>query len=270
MITLKSEAEIQGMKAAGVVLSKTHLAIRRILRPGLTTLQVNDFADAFMQYKNAKPEQKGYEGFPFALCTSVNDEICHGFPSDRVLEEGDILSIDNVVNYNGYLADSCWSYGIGELSEVDQKLMEVTENALYRGVAQAVVGGRLGDIGNAIQTYVERNGFSVVRMFVGHGIGKEMHEDPQVPHYGVKGRGVRLRENMVITIEPMINIGTWEGEIGDNGWTATTLDGEKSCQFEHTLAIRKDGPEILTKQSETALDEAEIAWIDEYVQRTLA
>lgn len=267
MITIKSEQEIQGMKAAGVVLAKTHLAIRRILRPGLTTIQVNDFADAFMEYKGAIPEQKGYEGFPYALCTSVNEEVCHGFPSERVLVEGDILSIDNVVNLDGYLADSCWSYAIGTLSEVDQKLMEVTENALYKGVAQAVVGGRIGDIGHAIQTYVERQGFSVVRMFVGHGIGKEMHEDPQVPHVGVKGRGVRLRENMVITIEPMINVGTWEAEIGENGWTATTLDGEKSCQFEHTLVIRKDGPEILTEQKETSLDEEEIAWIEAYQKR---
>lgn len=249
------------MKEAGVILCKTHLAIREILRPGLTTLQVNQFAEDFMRYKDSIPAQLGYEGFPFALCCSVNDEVCHGFPNERKLEEGDILSIDNVVNYKGYLADSCWSYGIGKLSPTDQKLMEVTEKALYLGVEAARVGNHLVDIGAAIQPYVESQGFSVVRQFVGHGIGTEMHEDPQVLHYVTKRRGVRLVENMVITVEPMINEGSWEVKVDDNEWTARTIDGKKSCQFEHTFAIRKDGPEILTEQKNTSLTPEEREWI---------
>lgn len=265
MITIKTEEQIKGMKEAGVILSKTHLAIRFILRAGLSTLEINDFADEFMAYKNARPAQKGYEGFPFALCTSVNDEICHGFPNERRLEEGDILSIDNVVDYKGYLADSCWSYAIGELSDQDNKLMEVTKQAMYRGIEAAQVGRRLVEIAEAIQPFVESNGFSVVRHFVGHGIGKEMHEDPQVLHYVTGRKGVRLRENMVITVEPMINVGDWDIKMDDNGWTARTKDGKKSCQFEHTFAIRKDGPEILTNQDETELDEDEKAWCRAYM-----
>lgn len=265
MITIKTDQEIAGMKEAGVILCKTHLAIRRILRPGLTTMEVNDFAEAFMHYKKAIPAQKGYEGFPFALCTSLNDEICHGFPSDRaVLKEGDILSIDNVVNYKGYLADSCWSYAIGDLNEEDRHLMEVTERALYKGIEAAQLGNHIVDIGRAIQPYVESEGCSVVRMFVGHGIGKEMHEDPQVPHYITPSRGPRLRENMVITVEPMINEGTFDLTVDENDWTARTKDGKKSCQFEHTFAIRREGPEILTRQEETSLTEEEINWIDAY------
>lgn len=265
MITLKTEEEIKGMKKSGEKLAKTHLAIQKILRPGLTTMQVNDFAESFMKYINAIPLQKGFEGFPYALCTSLNDVICHGFPSEAdVLKEGDILSIDNVVDYEGYLSDSCWSYAIGKLSEENQKLMEVTQKCLELGIEQAVSGNRLGDIGSAIQEYAESNGFSVVRDFVGHGIGKEMHEDPQVPHYGEKGRGRRLMENMVITIEPMINIGKWQKRIESNGWVARTIDGKNSCQFEHTLVVRNGKAEILTNQEDTSLSEDELKWIENY------
>lgn len=264
MIIIKTDQQIAGMKEAGKILSKTHLAIRQILRPGLTTLQINNFAEAFMKYKEAVPAQLGYRGFPYALCTSVNDEICHGFPSDRVLESGDIVSIDNVVNYKGYLADSCWSYAIGELSEVNQKLMEVTEQALYLGIQAAMPGAHLNDIGKAIQPYVEEHGFSVVKDFVGHGIGQDMHESPQVPHYDTGSRGVRLRENMVMTIEPMINVGDWRMGLDANGWTARTADGSMSCQFEHTFAIRPEGAEILTFQDDTDLTAEELDWIAGY------
>ena len=265
MITLKTETDIQGMAKAGEILCKTHLAIAKILRPGLTTLQVNDFAEGFMKFKGAKPEQKGYSGFPYALCTSLNDEICHGYPrNDVILKEGDILSIDNVVNYRGYLADSCWSYGIGQLSEENQKLMDVTKEAMYRAIDQAIDGNRLGDIGHAIQSYVEENGFSVVRDFVGHGIGKEMHEDPQVLHYGKAGRGARLVENMVITIEPMVNVGGYKMYIDDTGWVARTVDGSMSCQFEHTLVVKKDKAIILTNQDDYKLNEEELKFIEEY------
>lgn len=265
MIYLKSEEEIRGMAKAGEILCKTHLAIARIIRPGLTTMQVNNFAEDFMNFKGASPEQKGYEGFPYALCTSLNDEICHGFPrEDVVLKEGDILSVDNVVNYKGYLADSCWSYAIGELSEENERLMKVTREALDLGVEQAIAGNRLGDIGNAIQKHVEGAGFSVVRDFVGHGIGKSMHEEPQVLHFGQAGKGKRLMENMVITIEPMVNVGKYNARIDDNGWVARTLDGSVSCQFEHTLVVREGKAEVLTNQDDYELSEEEIGWIDAY------
>lgn len=265
MIVLKSEEEIQGMKKAGEMLCKTHLAIQKILKPGLTTMQVNDFAEAFMKFRKIKPVQKGYEGFPFALCTSLNDVICHGFPrNDDILKEGDILSIDNVIEYNGYLSDSCWSYAIGKLSDEDQRLFDVTLKSLELGVEQAIEGNRLGDIGFAIQSYAEGEGFSVVRDFVGHGIGKEMHEDPQVAHFGEKGRGSRLISNMTITIEPMINAGKWQKKLESNGWVARTIDGKNSCQFEHTLVIRKDKAEVLTNQDDYSLDEEELEWISNY------
>lgn len=262
---MKSEEEIKGMAKAGEILCKTHLAIKKIIKPGLSTLQINDFAESFMRYKGSTPEQKGYQGFPYALCTSLNDEICHGFPKeDVIIKEGDILSIDNVVNYKGYLADSCWSYAIGELSEEDQKLMEVTEKAMYLGIEQAIEGNRLGDIGHAIQSYVEVNGFSVVRDFVGHGIGKSMHEDPQVLHYGTAGKGKRLLANMVITIEPMVNVGKYNMKLDDNGWVARTVDHSKSCQFEHTLVVREGKAQILTNQDDYELNEDELAWIENY------
>lgn len=264
MITIKTEQQIEGMARSGEILCKTHLAIQRVLRPGLTTLALNDFAEAFMRWKDAIPAQLGYQDFPFALCTSVNDEICHGFPNERPLQEGDILSVDNVVNYEGYLSDSCWSYPVGKLSEEDQHLFDVTKEALYRGIEKAQVGLHLVEIGRAIQTYVESEGLSVVRSFVGHGIGEHMHEDPQVLHYATKRRGPLLRENMVLTIEPMINQGTYAIKMDDNEWTARTADGKKSCQFEHTLALRKDGPQILTDQGNTTLTEEEKAWIDSY------
>lgn len=265
MIRLYSREHIDGMKKSGEILAQTHLAIQKIIKEGMTTMEINDFAESFMKYKNAIPMQKGYEGFPFALCISVNDVICHGFPSDEeVIKSGDIVSIDNVVNYDGYLSDSCWSYKIGELSKVHDKLFDVTKESLYRGIEQAQIGNRLGDIGHAIQSYVEENGFSVIRQFVGHGIGKKMHEDPQVLHYGNPGRGIRLREGMVITIEPMIAEKDYDLYLEDNGWVARTSDGGYCCQFEHTLAITEEGPEILTLQDDTSLSKEDLDWINNY------
>lgn len=254
------------MKKSGEILSKTHLAIKRIIKQGMNTMQINDFAEEFMHYKNAIPKQKGYGGFPFALCISVNDVVCHGFPSkDVIIKEGDIVSIDNVVEYQGYLSDSCWSYAIGDLSKVHQDLFDATKEAMYLGIEQAVDGNRLGDIGNAIQTYVEERGFSVIRKFVGHGIGYSMHEDPQVLHYGKSGTGQRLHNGMVITVEPMIAEGHYACEIDEkNGWEARTNDGKYCCQFEHTFAITKDGPYILTNQDDTCLTDEELAWIENY------
>lgn len=265
MIVLKTNEEIEGMRKSGEILCKTHLAIKEVLKPGLSTMQINDFAEDFMKLKNAIPAQKGYEGFPYALCISLNDVICHGFPrEDEIIKEGDIVSIDNVVEYEGYLSDSCWSYGIGKLSEENQHLMDATLKSLYLGIEQAVDGNRIGDIGNAIQTYVEAEGFSVVRDFIGHGIGKQMHEDPQVPHYGNPGRGRRLLENMVITIEPMVNVGTWKMKLEPNNWVARTRDGKNSCQFEHTLVIKDGKADILTNQDDYELNEEEINWIKNY------
>ncbi|CAM4179913.1 MULTISPECIES: type I methionyl aminopeptidase [Saccharibacillus] len=248
MITLKSEREIQKMDAAGDVLAACHKEIAKMIKPGVTTMEIDRFVEKFLKQHGATPEQKGYNGYEYATCASINDEVCHGFPRRQPLKSGDIVTIDMVVNLNGGLADSAWTYAVGEISEQDRRLMEVTHRALELGIEQAVAGNRLGDIGHAIQSYVEAEGFSVVREFTGHGIGPTIHEKPQVLHYGEPGKGQRLKEGMVITIEPMVNVGVWQTSRDDNGWTARTEDGLNSAQYEHTLAITKDGPRILTSQ----------------------
>lgn len=248
MIILKREEEIQKMKEAGVILANIHKEIAKMIKPGITTMEIDEFVEDYLKKNNAYPEQRGYQGYPYATCASINDEICHGYPRKEPLKDGDIVTIDMVVNLDGWLADSAWSYAVGNVSDEANKLLEITKESLYKGIEQATVGNRLGDIGHAIQSFVESHGYSVVRDFVGHGIGKKMHEDPQVPHYGVPGRGQRLVEGMVITIEPMINIGKYHMKIDDNDWTARTVDGELSAQYEHTIAITKDGPVILTDQ----------------------
>ncbi|MCQ4086409.1 type I methionyl aminopeptidase [Saccharibacillus sp. JS10] len=248
MITLKSEREIQKMDEAGDLLAACHKEIAKMIKPGVTTMEIDRFVEKFLKQHGATPEQKGYNGYEYATCASINDEVCHGFPRRQPLKTGDIVTIDMVVNLNGGLADSAWTYAVGEISEQDQRLMDVTLRALELGIEQAVVGNRLGDIGHAIQSYVEGEGFSVVREFTGHGIGPTIHEKPQVLHYGEPGKGQRLKEGMVITIEPMVNVGVWQTSRDDNGWTARTQDGLNSAQYEHTLAITKDGPRILTSQ----------------------
>lgn len=248
MIIIKTEEQIEKMKKAGEILANIHKEIGKMIKPGMTTMEIDSFVEDYLKEVGALPEQKGYQGYPYATCASINDEICHGFPRKEPIKDGDIVTIDMVVNLDGWLADSAWSYGVGELSETAEQLLKVTKRSLYLGIEQAVIGNRLGDIGHAIQSYVEAEGFSVVRDFVGHGIGQDMHEDPQVLHYGRPGRGLRLTEGMVITIEPMINVGDYRVSIDDNGWTARTIDGSLSAQYEHTLAITKDGPLILTEQ----------------------
>ena len=238
------------MQIAADLLVKVHRALRDEVKPGVTTLELDRFVEKFITDRGGYPEQKGYQGFPYSICASVNDEICHGFPTDRKLKDGDLLTIDMVVNVDGYLADSAWSYAVGNISDEAKKLMDVTKESLYRSIALVKPGVRLGDIGHVIQTYAEANGFSVVRDFVGHGIGTNMHEDPQVLHYGKPGRGIRLEEGMVFTIEPMINAGDWPIKMDDNGWTARTRDGSLSCQYEHTLAVTADGVIVLTEQGE--------------------
>ena len=248
MIIIKTEEEIEKMAAAGKILAGVHINLRDFIKPGVTTMEINDFAENYMNDHGATAEQVGYNGYPYATCTSVNDEICHGFPSDYVLKEGDLITVDMVVNLDGYLADSAWSYLIGEVSEETQKLYDVTKESLYKGIEAAKIGNRIGHIGEAIENYVTPFGYSVVRDFTGHGIGSNMHEDPQVLHYKTKIRGPRIQEGMVFTIEPMINEGKWQMKMDSNGWTSRTRDGSMSCQFEHTLAVTKDGIRILTEQ----------------------
>lgn len=249
MIILKTEEQIQRMREAGMILAALHKEIAKIIKPGISTMEIDRFVEEYLEARGAYPEQKGYQGYEYATCASINDEICHGFPRHEKLKEGDVVTIDMVVNVDGWLADSAWTYPVGNISEDAQRLLDVTKKSLYLGIEQAVIGNRLGDIGHAIQSYVESNGFSVVRDFVGHGIGQDMHEDPQVLHYGTPGRGQRLVEGMVMTIEPMINIGGYQMKLDDNGWTARTVDGSLSAQYEHTIAITKDGPIILTDQN---------------------
>lgn len=248
MIILKRPEEIEKMKKAGEILANTHKEIAKMIKPGISTEEIDKFVEKYLKEQGAYPEQKGYQGYPYATCASINDEICHGYPRKTPLKNGDIVTIDMVVNVDGWLADSAWSYAVGEISDEAQELLDVTKEALYKGIEKAVVGNRLGDIGHAIQSFVEERGYSVVRDFVGHGIGKDMHEDPQVPHYGIPGRGQRLVEGMVLTIEPMINRGVYRMKMDENGWTSRTVDGELSAQYEHTLAITKDGPVIITDQ----------------------
>ena len=250
MITRKSQREIEQMQKAGDILVGCHKKIAKMIKPGITTMEINDFAESFIRKHGAIPEQIGFNGYPYATCASINDEICHGFPRDEKLKNGDIVTIDMVVNLNGGLADSAWSYAVGEVDEKGQRLLDVTKKALYIGIEQAQVGNRIGDIGHAIQTYAEEEGFSVVRDFTGHGIGPTMHEPPHVPHFGLPNKGVRLKEGMVITIEPMINEGSWQSKMDANNWTARTIDQGRSAQYEHTLAITKNGPVILTDQGE--------------------
>lgn len=248
MITLKSEREIQAMADSGKILSSIHVQLRDFIKAGITTKEIDQFVQKRIEQAGAIAAQIGYEGYKFATCTSVNDEICHGFPSQYKLKNGDIVKVDFCVDLNGAISDSCWTYAIGDVDPKIQELMAVTKEALYKGIEQAVVGNRIGDIGHAIQTYAEAKGFGVVRDFIGHGIGPTIHEDPQVPHYGLPGKGLRLKEGMTITIEPMITTGTWKMQMDNNGWTARTRDGGYCAQYEHSLAITKDGPIILTEQ----------------------
>lgn len=248
MIVLKSQREIEAMKKAGEILASCHKEIAKLIKPGVTTWEIEEFVDDFLRKKNASPEQKGYKGYEFATCASINDEICHGFPRKEPLKEGDIVTIDMVVNYNGALADSAWSYAVGNVSSETDHLLKVTKEALYKGIEQSIPGNRIGDIGHAIQKYVESEGLSVVRDFIGHGIGTVIHEKPDVPHYGLPGKGPRIKEGMVFTIEPMVNIGMYHTKMDLNGWTARTVDGTYSAQYEHTIAITKEGPIILTEQ----------------------
>lgn len=248
MITRKSPREIIMMEEAGKLLASCHKEISKMMKPGVTTKEIDDFVEKFLADNGATPEQKGYNGYEYATCASVNDEICHGFPRSEPLSNGDIVTIDMVVNLNGGLADSAWTYVVGEADEKTQRFLDVTKESLYRGIKEAKAGNRIGDIGHAIQQYAEAEGYAVVRDFTGHGIGPTIHEEPHIPHFGLAGKGPRLKEGMVITIEPMLNEGSWHSKMDNNNWTARTVDGERSAQFEHTIVITKNEPLIITNQ----------------------
>ena len=250
-IHIKSAAEIQKMRVSGIALRKVHDAVKAAVRVGATTMDLERAAVAKVAELDAQHGCKaaflGYHGYPAVLCTSVNNEVIHGIPNDkRVLKEGDVVSVDCGVVVDGFYSDCATTHAIGNVTPAVQKLLKVTEASLYAAIDQAVVGGRLFDISNAVQTMCEAEGYGVVREFVGHGIGKSMHEDPQVPNYGAAGKGPRLKAGMVLAIEPMINMGTAEVKVLEDGWTAITIDGSYSAHFEHTVAITKDGPVILT------------------------
>lgn len=246
MIYIKSRQEIEIMREAGRIVAETHELLREAIKPGITTKELDELAEAYILKQGAKPAFKGYGGFPASICTSINHEVVHGIPGLKVLQDGDIISIDIGALFKGYYGDAAKTHGVGKISQEAQKLIDVTKQSFYEGIKFAYEGKRLSDISHAIQTYVEKEGFSVVRNYVGHGIGTKMHEEPQIPNYGPPGKGPRLQKGMVLAIEPMINIGTYEVKVLPDGWTVVTLDGKYSAHYEHTIAITQGEPEILT------------------------
>ncbi|MCL6638777.1 MAG: type I methionyl aminopeptidase [Firmicutes bacterium] len=247
MITCKSGRELSYMRDAGRVLAETFEEMAKAVDVGVTTGELDRLAEDFIIKKGARPAFKGLYGFPAAICASVNEEVVHGIPGLRKLKDGDIISIDIGAEINGYYGDSAVTYPVGNVSSEAMALLKATEEAMYRGIDRARAGNRLSDISNAVQTCAESYGYSVVRDYVGHGIGSSMHEEPQLPNFGKPGRGPRLKEGMTLAIEPMVNMGTFEVRTLSNNWTVVTLDAKLSAHFEHTVAITDDEPEILTK-----------------------
>lgn len=246
MIRLKTREEIEILRENALMVSRTLAHVGKLVEPGITTRELDAVAEKYIRSLGAEPGFLGYEGFPATLCLSVNEVVVHGFPSDYRLREGDILSVDCGTKYRGFYGDSAYTFPVGKVDEETRKLLDTTKASLYEGIAKAVAGGRIGDIGNAVQSYCESRGFSVVREMVGHGLGRNMHESPEVPNYGRQGHGVKLREGMVICIEPMINAGKKEVYLDDNGWGVITADHKKSAHFELTVAIRKGEPDVLS------------------------
>ena len=251
MIALKSAREIEIMKRANIIVAEVLRELKEKVAAGVTTLELDAIAEELTLKKNAIPAFKGYNVagrvYPRCLCASINEEIVHGIPTNRALREGDIIGLDYGVIYEGFYGDSAVTVGVGRVSDEARRLMEITELALYKGIEQLHDGKRLGDLGHAVQQVAESAGYSVVRAFVGHGIGRKLHEEPPVPNYGEPDRGIRLREGMVLAIEPMLNVGGCEVEIKEDGWTAVTRDGSLAAHFEHSVAITKDGPVILSQ-----------------------
>ncbi|WP_020062311.1 type I methionyl aminopeptidase [Bacillus sp. 123MFChir2] len=246
MIICKTPREIEIMREAGKIVALTHQELKKHIAPGITTKELDQIAEKTILKYGAVPSFKGYNGFPGSICASVNEELVHGIPGKRKLQEGDIISIDIGAKHNGYHGDSAWTYPVGNISESVQKLLDVTEKSLYLGLEHAKPGERLSNISHAIQTYVEDSGFSIVREYVGHGIGQNLHEDPQIPHYGPPNQGPRLKPGMVICVEPMVNQGRRYVKTLSDDWTVVTVDGKWCAHFEHTIALTEAGYEILT------------------------
>ncbi|MCE5210393.1 MAG: type I methionyl aminopeptidase [Deltaproteobacteria bacterium] len=246
-IILKLPDEIEKARASNRIVAEVLSRLREKVKPGVKTKDLDKLAEEITEKRGAKPAFKGYRGYPYSLCVSINEVVVHGMPSKRVLEEGDIVSLDFGVDYKGFCGDSAITLPVGKVTEKALRLMEVTERSLYDGITQAMAGNRLGDISAAVQATVENAGYSVVRDFVGHGIGKNLHEEPQIPNFGKKGRGIELKRGMILAIEPMVNAGKYEVRILSDGWTVITKDGSLSAHFEHSVAITDNGPDVLSK-----------------------
>ena len=246
-ILLRSRQQIAKMREAGRLVAETFELLRTHVRPGVSTRELDQIAEKYIRSRGATPVYKGYKGFPATICVAVNNVICHGFPNKTPLRQGDIVGVDIGARLNGWVGDSCVTYAVGQISPDAARLMQVAEESMWRGIRAAQAGKRLGDIGAAIQTYVEENGCSIVREWTGHGVGEKLHEDPSVPHFGKPGSGILLRPGFIFTVEPMVNAGSYETVLDkQDGWTVRTADGSLSAQFEHSIVITDNGPEILT------------------------
>jgi len=247
---LRGADEVDSIRSAARIVARTLKRLGSVVRPGITTADLDELAVRWIEEQGGSPAFKGYRGYPANICTSVNDEVVHGIPGPRVLKEGDIVGIDVGVEKDGYYGDAAWTFAVGRISPEATRLLEVAREALTQGIAQACAGRRVGDISHAIQSHVEGHGFSVVRSLVGHGIGRQMHEEPQVPNYGLPGRGPKLMVGQVLAIEPMVNVGTADVVTHDDGWTVATRDGALSAHFEHTVAVGAEGPQVLSEADE--------------------
>ena len=246
MISIKSPREIELMRIAGRIVAETHERLREVIRPGITTMELDTIAEAYIRKSGGIPSFKGYNGFPASICSSVNEQVVHGMPGPIVLKDGDIIGIDIGAIYDGYHGDAARSYGIGQIDDELKRLLRVTEESFFKGIEYALSGNRLSDISHAIQKHVELNEFSIVRDFVGHGIGTSMHEEPQIPNYGLPNKGPRLVVGMALAIEPMVNQGKYAVKVLKDGWTVVTADGKPSAHYENTIVITNGEPEILT------------------------
>lgn len=248
MISIKNQDEIEKLRVAGEITGSTHNHLKPFIKPGITTKELDKIAEEYILSRGATPSFKGYDGFPGTVCASINNEVVHGIPSNRVLKEGDIISLDIGACYEGYHGDSAWTYPVGEISEDKKYLLEHTEKSLFKGLGAIHDGCHVGDIGYAVEKYAKEHNLGVVRELVGHGVGTDVHEEPDVPNYGARGTGPVLKEGMVIAVEPMLNLGTRKIYMLEDGWTIITADDKPSAHFEHTVLVTKDGYEILTRR----------------------
>lgn len=246
MIIIHSEEELKLIRASSRIVAEVLKKLTKLIKPGVTTAELDKIAEEMIRKRGGTPAFKGYKGFPATICASINEEIVHGIPGFRVVKEGDIISVDIGVEYKGFFGDSAITVAVGEISSDIHKLLRVTREALFKGIEKVRAGNRLSDISHAVQSHVEKNGFSVVRDFVGHGIGSNLHEEPQIPNFGKPKQGPRLKPGMVLAIEPMVNMGTFEVEVQEDNWTAVTRDGQPSAHFEHTIIVTDGEPEIIT------------------------